>query len=171
MKKCIKCDVTRPTNEFHIHPGYADGRKTKCKQCCNLRLKERRKSNPELFKAKSKEYYKNNVLKMRKYATKFRLADPDRYKGYRLKESFGLSMDDYKSMLSAQNGCCAICNTHQKFLTKRLAVDHCHESNMIRGLLCGNCNTALGRFKDNPDYLLAAHSYLTTTRFIKKELV
>lgn len=39
-------------------------------------------------------------------------------------------------------------------------VDHCHESNSFRGLLCGACNSGLGRFKDNPDILLKAVRYL-----------
>lgn len=55
---------------------------------------------------------------------------------------------------------CAICNTHNDELTIPLAVDHDHTTNKIRGLLCGNCNNGLGRFKDNIEFLENAIKYL-----------
>ena len=48
---------------------------------------------------------------------------------------------------------------------KRLTVDHNHETNTIRGLLCSNCNTGLGMFSDNPELLIAAAEYLEMETF------
>lgn len=69
----------------------------------------------------------------------------------------------YDGMYVAQNGCCVICGRHQSEFRKRLCIDHCHKTNKIRGLLCINCNTGLGHFKDNPQILANAIEYLKGT--------
>ena len=61
-------------------------------------------------------------------------------------------------MHDAQGGLCAICGRKQP--EKWLAVDHDHETGVIRGLLCSRCNSGLGQFKDNPDRLRLAADYL-----------
>jgi len=84
-----------------------------------------------------------------------------RNKQHALKSIYGISLQDYNSMLIKQNYKCAICN--QKPLDvgrKKLAVDHCHDTGVIRGLLCSNCNSALGSMKDNITSLISAISYL-----------
>jgi hypothetical protein len=78
--------------------------------------------------------------------------------------TFGITRGQYGDMLLAQGGCCAICRQPETAtrngLVKALAVDHCHTSGEIRGLLCVACNTGIGKFKDNRDTLLAAIKYL-----------
>lgn len=61
-------------------------------------------------------------------------------------------------MLTSQGGTCAIC--HGTATVGRLAVDHCHLTGKVRGLLCTNCNTALGKLKDSKELLLNAINYL-----------
>lgn len=67
----------------------------------------------------------------------------------------------------AQGRQCALCGVARKGWTNglpsrahRLVVDHCHTTGKIRGFLCGDCNTALGRFGDDPERLRAAIAYL-----------
>jgi len=67
-------------------------------------------------------------------------------------------------MFAEQEGCCAICGKHQSEQKKRLEVDHCHETGHVRALLCTNCNTALGKFYDDPELLYRAADYLTITK-------
>ena len=59
-----------------------------------------------------------------------------------------------------QCGACAICQLHEKQLPRKLALDHNHTTNQIRGLLCHKCNSGLGFFNDNPKLLRAAITYL-----------
>lgn len=82
-------------------------------------------------------------------------------KNKQLKKRYGIDIVEYNIMLEKQNFSCAICKTHISNLSVNLAVDHCHKSLKIRGLLCYNCNSGLGRFKDNIDLLAKAISYLT----------
>jgi hypothetical protein len=81
-----------------------------------------------------------------------------------LKKFFGISLDDYNRMVEAQNGCCSICRQPEtsKFRgkTKRLSVDHDHQTGRVRALLCAQCNVALGCAKENVAYLMAMVRYL-----------
>jgi hypothetical protein len=81
-----------------------------------------------------------------------------------LKCSYGITLDDYNKMFIEQNGCCKICNKHQSELKQILAVDHCHITNKVRGLLCGNCNRGLGLFKDNTLILNEAIKYINKNK-------
>lgn len=71
----------------------------------------------------------------------------------------GLKRFEYEEMLFKQKGGCAICK--QAPGLKKLAVDHCHSTGKIRGLLCTSCNISLGGFKDNVNYLTRAIEYLS----------
>lgn len=73
----------------------------------------------------------------------------------------GWTQDDYERALIKQEGKCAICHcTLNSSRYTKLAVDHCHKTGKLRGLLCMNCNTALGLFKDSPERLKEAIQYL-----------
>lgn len=82
---------------------------------------------------------------------------------------FGLTLEDYRQMLESQSGLCAICNRpetqkHQGGAVKHLAVDHCHQTGRVRGLLCADCNRLLGIVEDDPIRLQSAISYLLRYR-------
>jgi len=81
-----------------------------------------------------------------------------------LKRNYGIILSDYNRMFEEQNGLCKIClkkgfklKPTQKVL---LVVDHCHKTGAVRGLLCHNCNRALGLLKDNVDTLNRCIDYL-----------
>ncbi len=77
-----------------------------------------------------------------------------------LKHKFDLEEVDYMQMYANQSGKCAICGVEQEEETRRLAVDHDHETGKVRGLLCTACNKGLGHFKDSPYLLICAVVYL-----------
>lgn len=72
-----------------------------------------------------------------------------------IKRTYNISYEDYQEMFRLHNGCCAICNSSGK-----LAIDHCHKTGKIRGLLCHNCNRGLGMFADDKLRLKKAINYL-----------
>jgi len=75
-------------------------------------------------------------------------------------DRFGLSPSDYDFLLKLQGYNCAICHKPLKLKQYKFAVDHCHDSDDVRGILCVRCNTALGSFDDDPDMILRAAEYL-----------
>lgn len=79
----------------------------------------------------------------------------------RLLQKYGITIEEYEALYEAQDGLCAICGeTPESDRWNRLAVDHCHETGQVRGLLCGSCNRALGSFKDDPEIMQRAIAYL-----------
>lgn len=77
-----------------------------------------------------------------------------------LKCKFGITLNQYESMLALQNHRCAICGVPQSELKRRMSVDHNHETGKVRSLLCNHCNTGLGYFRDSEQILTKAIKYL-----------
>lgn len=75
-----------------------------------------------------------------------------------LRKNFGITLADYAIMLASQEGLCAICRRTDT--NRSLAVDHCHVTGRIRGLLCRFCNQALGILDDDHERLVRAAAYL-----------
>ena len=111
-------------------------RRNDCKDCKNAAARKIRKEQPERY-AKYKKRA-NEYLKERRY---------------------GITQDQFNQMLVDQNNMCKICSTEFKS-TKDTHIDHCHDTNIVRGLLCNNCNLALGQFNDNTDNMDNAIKYL-----------
>lgn len=72
----------------------------------------------------------------------------------------GFTLVEYDAMLEGQGGCCAICGKTPAENNRRLATDHNHETGEVRGLLCDNCNRALGLLQDSPEVCRRAMLYL-----------
>lgn len=83
----------------------------------------------------------------------------DRAHDLMVQKTYGLGPGEYRALLAAQGGKCWICQ-RATGRTKRLAVDHNHESGKVRGILCGPCNQLLGHVRDDPDVLIRAAQYL-----------
>lgn len=79
-----------------------------------------------------------------------------------LLNKFGIHADQYEAILKEQNYVCAICKLPD-ICNRLLAVDHCHVTKKVRGLLCTNCNMAIGKFQDNVQYMKNAIEYLQRT--------
>jgi Recombination endonuclease VII/HNH endonuclease len=99
-----------------------------------------------------------------KYMRDHREAFPLDWKDQDLRKKFGITLAEYCAMLVAQDGKCGICGLEETATRggnlKALAVDHDHVTGKIRGLLCQECNQAIGKFRDNRDTLLSAIRYL-----------
>jgi hypothetical protein len=92
-----------------------------------------------------KKHYKNNLAA---------------YRASTLLAKYGITMEQYNKLFQDQKGCCAICGVHQAEQNRRLHIDHCHETGVVRGLLCGNCNLALGHLKDSVEVIEKALVYM-----------
>ena len=137
MKQCTKCKLFKEKSEFFKDKQKKDGLYSQCKDCNMKTSSIWNKNNPQKRK--------DNVLKC----------------------GTGLTRTQYLEILESQNECCAICGKHKSQDIKNLSVDHCHETNIIRGLLCFKCNMGLGYFCDNEEILNRAIYYLNNNLSFK----
>ena len=87
-----------------------------------------------------------------------------------LKRKYGITVDQYNAMLKAQGGVCAICGKTKEQNGARLAVDHCHDTGIVRGILCIRCNVTLGVLGEDPVLIFKMFNYATTQAARKKLL-
>jgi hypothetical protein len=91
---------------------------------------------------------------------------PEAARHHGLKHLYGISVAEYNQMLADQGGVCAVCKRPETGKTpyggpiKPLSVDHNHETNQVRGLLCTQCNYMIGHCRESEDILLAGAAYL-----------
>ena len=110
-----------------------------------------RKNNPDKYREQSKNYKKKNWQKISV--------------GESLRK-LGITNEQYNNMLLVQDNKCAICYQYETRKSRtegnicRMAIDHCHTTNKVRGLLCHACNLGIGYFKDDASLLKKAISYL-----------
>lgn len=114
--------------------------------------------DPEKDKAYHKKYAKDHAKEKARNTREWVRKNPDKKKAWDLK-LLGWTLELYKAVSIAQDDVCAICKRPQE--GKALAADHVHiVPPKPRGLLCDPCNIGLGFFKDSPELLEAAVSYL-----------
>jgi len=137
-KKCTKCGVIKNETEFHWKSIKHKRRLAHCKKCNLIAEQQRRKRNPQ------------------KQIVDTRRAN--------LKSNFGMTIEQYEAMLTAQNNLCAICGNLETHCIKgqllRLAVDHDHATDTNRALLCGKCNLAAGNVNDSSERAKQLLAYL-----------
>ena len=134
-------------------------------------MREYYRANPEKFKRSPEQQAEHNRRRRERYAN-----DPDyrervkrqakltpEQRRTRTLRQYGITPTDYDRLLDKQGGGCAICGVEFGHAgSPRLAVDHCHQTGRVRGLLCSNCNQGLGKFGDDPSRLDRAGVYLRT---------
>lgn len=152
-KKCNRCKESLSVGKFNKSSSTKDGYQHTCKKCQNAYSRDRRKNDP-VWAAKQREANKE-----------WRIKNPERTKDLCYRNRFGISLDKYEDLKKEQNNTCSICGLPE--IDKVLVVDHCHKTGKVRGLLCNNCNTAIGMFNDDIDIMSSAISYLINSK-IKK---
>lgn len=117
-------------------------------------IKARRRANP----------------KTAEYNTKYNTSAERRsfYRRRLLMQKHGLTVEQFDELFARQNNVCAICSSppglnprwKDKSAIRNLKIDHDHETGAVRGLLCHNCNVAIGLLKDSPNLFRRAADYL-----------
>lgn len=145
MKRCPDCSITKSRDEYWRCAKASDGLQTYCKPCQRTRNERWMKNNPES-----------------RAAIRRRARKPAQDRNGHLLRTFGITSEQFDEMLAGQGGRCAICRTDEPGGKGNFHVDHCHDTGVIRGLLCTRCNQGLGYFGDDPNMLGRAIDYLAS---------
>lgn len=183
-KKCAKCGEIKLLKDFTKQKTSKDGFYCYCRLCSRENRKESYLKNRDKELKACSEYHKMHRKERAEAARLRKLNDPrrmsqisrnsyvrcrdkDSYRNSYLKREFGITIEEYKQMHGEQDGKCAIClqeetarHPSDQNRIKRLAVDHCHTTGQVRGLLCDNCNRGIGLFKEDETRLTRAINYL-----------
>ena len=154
-KLCTQCHIIKPLSEFYKRTLSFDGYQPSCKSCDHHRAAERRRKYPERHRMWCRRWKEANVERKK-------FTDRRSF----LKNKYGITIEGYDIRYDAQNGKCAICKREGKRFTTNgrkdsLEIDHCHNTQEIRGLLCRSCNMGLGLLSDTPEGLHRALQYIS----------
>lgn len=162
-KKCTRCDTTKPLEDFAKSKQVKSGYGAWCKPCQNAARRE----SAARTKAADPEAY---LLRQREYVRRYQQKHPERVAekdwSYRVKSRFGITVERYYALFDEQGGVCAGCKTPPG--KKKLAIDHDRKccdgrrscGSCVRGLLCSNCNTALGLLKESEETIANLLAYM-----------
>lgn len=130
--KCAKCGEEKASSDFGVCKAKKNGLQSYCRTCSTKTRREYVAKRPPLDKERASQF----------------------------KYRYGVTKEAFDSMWEDQDGKCCICQEDLSLELRGYAIDHNHETGQVRGLLCNKCNTGLGLFMDNPDFLNRAEGYL-----------
>lgn len=158
QKTCSTCYIEKPVAEFGKQSVRPDGLEVACKQCMKARAISRYR-NPEKRK------------KILETGARWRERNPDADADKTLRRKYGITLAQYDELFELQGGVCALCKKGETTKRRkkgegreRLAVDHCHDTGRVRGLLCFKCNTAIGSLGDTEEDARKVVEYLSNSK-------
>ncbi|GAA1884765.1 endonuclease VII domain-containing protein [Streptomyces durmitorensis] len=174
LKWCPRCEEFRPREAFGRHKGRDDGRQDYCKSCAReyAKLWDQRKRQerrelknpavPDGFKrcrgcgeVKPHGEWHRNATASDGLSTRCKACRAVQGRKGHLKRQYGMTEAEREEMIASQMGICVIC-----LKAPAAHVDHCHDTGRVRGVLCFNCNSAIGKLGDDPDTVRRAAAYL-----------
>lgn len=152
-RECNRCGKVMPLSEFY-RQGKHNLPVRRCKKCHGKATVESRlrRLGRDAMAQKQREY---NARR-----------DPRTRVSNHFRSRYGLTIDEWEALAASQDNACAICQMQIEEIqphpsgNRTLHVDHCHDTNRVRGLLCSNCNRAIGAFRDDPEIMRRAIAYI-----------
>ncbi|MBT2442255.1 endonuclease VII domain-containing protein [Streptomyces sp. ISL-36] len=172
MKRCARCGEEKPRASFAIKRSNLDGLQRQCRDCMadyhrdrqvargqrvrpRVEVPEGHKFCQRCGETKPHSEWHRNKTASDGLSTRCKACRAIEGRAGHLKRQYGITEAERDEMISSQMGICTICLT-----APAVHVDHCHETGRVRGVLCFNCNSAIGKLGDDPDTLRRAISYL-----------
>jgi hypothetical protein len=171
-KRCARCKEEMPCAAFGRHSGRPDGLQDYCKPCARDYAKEwdrRKRAERRAWRAvpeghkfcrgcgqtKPHSEWHRNTAASDGLSSRCKACRAAEGRAGHLMRQYGITEAERDEMISSQMGICSIC-----LAAPAVHVDHCHETGRVRGVLCFNCNSAIGKLGDDPDVIRRAIAYL-----------
>ncbi|MFJ2718351.1 endonuclease VII domain-containing protein [Streptomyces sp. NPDC087437] len=172
VKRCSRCKESKPRAAFASNKAARDGLQAYCRGCWaeydqarqlatgkNVRP---RVETPEGHKfcrscgaVKPRSEWHRNATASDGLSTSCKACRAVKGRAQHLKRQYGITEAERDEMCASQMGLCVIC-----LKAPAVHVDHCHNTGKVRGVLCFNCNSAIGKLGDDPDAVRRAAAYL-----------
>lgn len=138
-RTCTSCGQIKPWEEFPPRAAGRNGRNSRCRACIAAKKRSHRRANLEAVRARERAY--------------------ERSSGRHTRRRYGIDPEAWEAQIARQGGRCAVpaCNRLPK---RRLVGDHCHTTGRFRGIICDNCNVAMGLTGDSPALLRALAEWI-----------
>jgi hypothetical protein len=157
MKTRKMCGVSKPVADFYANKSGRDGLRPECKACNLATRRAKYLENPQPYIDRALNWQRENRERFLERQNSY-AGTPSRKISNRkshLKRKYGLTLEAFDELLASQGGGCAICGRPDAD-----NVDHDHTTGRVRGILCFNCNIAIGQVEDDEDRLAAAMAYV-----------
>ncbi|MEV6173738.1 endonuclease VII domain-containing protein [Streptomyces sp. NPDC051954] len=175
-KQCRKCERDLPLAAFARDKNRRDGLQVHCRECvAEYSASHYRRRREALGKpvrervdvppghklcrtcgeVKSHSEWHRNATASDGLSTRCKACRAVQGRQGHLKRQYGLTEGELDELIASQGGVCCICLS-----ALPAHVDHCHQTGRVRGVLCFSCNAALGQFKDRPDVIRRAATYV-----------
>jgi len=148
MHYCTDCKTEKPMEDFHNNSASYTGKADVCKPCVKVRTANRKPT--EKTRARSAEV-----------SREWRARNPELAKDVKRRIIYGVPIGWYAEQLERQGGKCAICDSPEPKGHGDFHIDHCHDTNQVRGLLCQPCNLGIGQLSHSVEILQSAINYLS----------
>ena len=158
-KVCSKCKIAKDVSLFDKFLECGDGLYPSCKSCKKIVKDNHRTLHPEQKREASKRHYEKHKIYINKRCSEYQKKNPHIRKKSLLNFVYGITPEEHQALLNINNGNCCICNKPPE--TRSLFIDHCHKTNVIRGVLCQKCNSGIAFFNDDIELLQSAIKYLS----------
>jgi hypothetical protein len=131
-----------------------------------------RRENPEKRREAKRRAYRKNPQRHIDGVRRWKIRYPEKVRAQKrkpsdrewsLKKKYGLTLDAWDALFNAQGRVCAACGTDKPGTKNGWHTDHCHETKVVRGILCLHCNVGIGKSKDNIDTMRKWIAYLERT--------
>ncbi|WP_369388233.1 endonuclease VII domain-containing protein [Streptomyces sp. CG1] len=172
VKRCSRCKQYKPRAAFARNKAMRDGLQVYCRECAAAYHQQRqvakgRSVRPRVEVPLGHKYcrtcgetkphseWTRNSSASDGLATLCKACKAVKGRQHHLKRNYGLTETERDAVIVSQRGLCAIC-----LAAPPVHVDHCHKTGRVRGVLCFNCNSAIGKLGDNPDAVRRAAAYL-----------
>ncbi|MCP3817206.1 endonuclease VII domain-containing protein [Streptomyces sp. A3M-1-3] len=172
LKRCSRCKVEMPRAAFASNRSTPDGLQAYCRDCSAQYYKRRQEAKgravrvkvpvprghkrcPQCGEVKPHSEWERNKTSSDGWCSYCRVCRAQNNRAGYFMRTYGITEAQRDEMISSQMGICLICLS-----APAVHVDHCHETGKVRGVLCFNCNSAIGKLGDDPDTLRRAITYL-----------
>ncbi|MFF8276350.1 endonuclease VII domain-containing protein [Streptomyces lateritius] len=172
VQRCSRCGETKPHEAFASNRAMRDGLQCYCRPCAAAHHQQRQKAvgknvRPRVEAPHGYQYcrrcgetkphvdWDRDKAASDGLSTRCKACRAIEGRAGHLKRSYGITEAERDEMISSRMGICTIC-----LAAPAVHVDHCHETGRVRGVVCFNCNPAIGKLGDDPDTLRRAISYL-----------